>query len=98
MVSKDIFAIGESGLNLPIEWFEKYGLGQGDEVTIIETEQGLVILPRVTGALTALHEIGTALQAKGVTLDELMERGRDIRDDILREKYGIDPDNPNLDD
>lgn len=60
-------------------------------MAIVETEQGLVVLPRVTAAMNALTEIGKSLQEKGITLDELMERGRDIRGDILREKYGIDP-------
>lgn len=92
MSTKYTSTIEEAGLNLPIEWFQKYGLGLGDEVTIIETEQGLVVLPRVTAALSALDQIGQALKDKGVTLEELMESGRDIRGDILREKYGIDPD------
>lgn len=91
MESKHTYIIDESGLSLPIEWFRRYGLNQGDEVTVIETEQGLVVLPKATAALAALEEIGKSLQEKGVTLDELMARGRDIRGDILREKYGIDP-------
>ena len=88
---QNTYRIDETGLNLPLEWFEKYGLVEGDEVAIVETEQGLIVLPRVAAAMNALTEIGRALKEKGVTLEELMERGRDIRDDILREKYGIDP-------
>lgn len=91
MESKRNYTINESGLNLPIEFFEKYGLSSGDEVTIFETEQGLVVLPRVATAMALLDQIGKDLKAKGITLDELMESGRDIRGDILKEKYGIDP-------
>ena len=92
MESKQNYTIGEGGLNLPIEFFRRYGLNQGDEVIIMETDQGLIVLPRVAAAMSALNEMGKALKEKGVTLEELMESGRDIRGDILREKYGIDPD------
>ncbi len=91
MQTRNTIKIDAAGLTLPIEWFKKYGLEQGDEVAIVETEQGLVVLPREAAALSALDEIGRALKAKGVTLEELMERGRDIRGDILREQYGLDP-------
>jgi bifunctional DNA-binding transcriptional regulator/antitoxin component of YhaV-PrlF toxin-antitoxin module len=86
---KTTYRIDETGLNLPLEWFRKYGLTEGDEVAIVETEQGLVVLPRVTAAMNALTEIGKSLQEKGITLDELMKRGRNIWGDSLREKYGI---------
>jgi len=92
MESKRNYTINDTGLNLPIEFFQKYGLGSGDEVTIFETEQGLVVLPRVATAMALLDKIGEDLKAKGITLDDLMESGREIRGDILREKYGIDPD------
>jgi hypothetical protein len=90
MESTQSYTIGEAGLNLPIEFFTKYGLTQGDEVIVMETDQGLVVLPRVTAAMSALNEIGKALKEKGITLEDLIESGRDIRGDILREKYGID--------
>ena len=37
----------------------------------------------------ALDSIGEELRANGVTLDELIESGREIRKDLLREMYGI---------
>lgn len=86
------YTINETGLNLPIEFFERYGLGSGDDVTIVETDKGLVVLPRVATAMALLDQIGTDLKAKGITLDDLLESGREIRGNILREKYGIDSD------
>ena len=38
-----------------------------------------------------LDEIGEELKKPGVTLDELIESGREIRGEILKEKYGLDP-------
>ncbi|GEM_PF-1242812 len=34
-------------ITLPLDWREKHGLKEGDTVTVIETEQGLVIVPEV---------------------------------------------------
>ena len=37
----------------------------------------------------ALDGIGEALRATGVTLEELIETGREIRWEIIKEKYGL---------
>ena len=89
--SKRAYQIGDGGLNLPKELFEKYGLNSGDEVMLIETERGLVVMPRVEAVMNILTEIGESLKAQGITLDDLIESGRDIRGDLLQERYGINP-------
>jgi len=89
--SKQAYQIGEGGLNLPKELFEKYGLNSGDEVMLIETERGLVVMPRVEAVMNMLTEIGESLKTQGITLDDLIESGRDIRGDLLQERYGINP-------
>ncbi len=40
-------------------------------------------------AVSALAEIGDELQKQGLSLDEMIERGRTIRGHLLREQYGI---------
>ena len=92
MEVKRTYTIQENGqVTLPMEWLRKYGLKKGDLVSFTETEDGtLVVVPRVALAMKALDEIGEALKAKGITLEELMENGREIRGEILKEKYGID--------
>jgi hypothetical protein len=61
-------------------------------VAVIETvEGGLVVIPPAVTAMKALDDIGQALQAAGFTLEDLIEDGRDIRGDLLKERYGIDP-------
>jgi AbrB family looped-hinge helix DNA binding protein len=88
---KKTYTIQENGqVTLPAEWREKYGLKKGDVVVFEEIEQGLLVSPRVVLAMKLLDEIGEELKAKGVTLEELMERGRQIRGEILKEEYGID--------
>jgi hypothetical protein len=39
-----------------------------------------------------LDKPGEPLREQGLTLDELIESGRAERADLLREMYGIDPD------
>jgi AbrB family looped-hinge helix DNA binding protein len=92
MEMKQTYIIQENGqVTLPFEWRQKYGLKKGDIVSFVDTDQGLMIVPRVALAMKLLDEIGEELKKSGVTLDELMESGREIRGEILKEKYGIDP-------
>jgi AbrB family looped-hinge helix DNA binding protein len=79
-------------VTLPAEVRRKLGLNKGDLVAVIETEDGVLISPQRAVALKALDRIGEALRAQGASLDELMQSGREIRGEIVREKYGLDPD------
>ena len=90
---KRIYTLQENGqVTLPAEWREKYDLKKGDAVAFVETDQGLLVLPKQTVIFNALDQIGDALKAKSLTLDEVIERGRDIRAQMLKEQYGIDAD------
>jgi hypothetical protein len=56
-------------------------------VSFIETDQGLLVVPREVMALEALDRIGQALKERGITLDEMIESGREIRQDLYNEKH-----------
>jgi AbrB family looped-hinge helix DNA binding protein len=91
LVAKKIYTIQDNGqVTLPIEFRKKYNLKKGDAIMFKETEDGLVISPREAQAMKLLDEIGEALKGKGITLDELIEDGRKIREDIYQEKYARD--------
>jgi hypothetical protein len=45
--------------------------------------------PQDVVATQALAEIGAVLKEQGLTLDELMERGRAIREDLVREQADL---------
>ena len=93
-MEQKLFTIqGNGQITLPVEWMQKYGLKAGDVIAVIEADNALVVLPREAIVMDALDQIGEALKAQGITLEDLMESGRDIRGDILKEKYGIDADN-----
>lgn len=69
------------------EWLEKNGIEPGNELVAIEDERGLLVLPREAVAMLLLDRIGDELKAKGVTLEELMESGEEIRQQIYNEGY-----------
>jgi len=80
--------IQENGqITLPKEFRKRFGLKKGDIVVFKETKEGLLISPREALAVRLLDEIGDALKKKGISLDELIESGRDIRQEIYNEKY-----------
>jgi antitoxin PrlF len=76
-------------VTIPASMREKLGLKEGDLVAFIETEQGILISPREAIAMEALDKIGELLQEQGITLEELIESGRDIRGELMQEKYGL---------
>jgi len=70
----------------PLEIRRKLNLKQGDIVTFVETETGIMIKPTEVIVSEALDEIGSVLRTKGISfLDELIERGREIRGEIVEE-------------
>ena len=86
------YVIQESGsVTLPANFRKKYGLEPGDEISFIETDEGLLISTREALIEKLLDTIGDDLRAKGVTLDELIESGRELRDELLKKHYDIDP-------
>ena len=91
MESKRSYSVSDNGsIELP-DWFrQKYNLKPGDELGYIETEAGLLVAPRIEVVNQLLDQIGAGLKAKGITLEDLMASGREIKGDILREDYGIE--------
>ena len=76
-------------VTLPQAVRKKLNLKKGDLVTFVETSEGIIIKPAAAVANEALDELAQALQANGVTLDDLLERGREIRGQLTQEKYGF---------
>jgi antitoxin PrlF len=76
-------------VTIPIEIREKLGLKEGDLVAFFETGNGILISPQEAIASELLDRIGQSLKEAGITLDELVESGRDIRGELMEEKYGL---------
>lgn len=93
-MSTQVVRVQEKGqVTIPLEIRQRLNLKKGDLVTFVETEDGVLIKPAEVIVSEALDEIGKALKDKGISLEELIERGREIRGKLIEEKYGI-PDTP----
>ena len=73
-------------VTIPAEIRQRWGLKKGDLVAFVETEQGVLISPQEVVAMSALDRIGKALQERGISLDEMMETGRDVRGELVGEE------------
>ncbi len=81
--------IQEKGqVTLPVEVRKQLGLKKGDLVSVTQTAEGILITPQEVLAARLLSEIGDALREKGLTLEELIASGREIRGKLIEEEYG----------
>lgn len=78
-------------VTIPAEIRSKLGLKKGDVVAFVETDQGVLISPQEITATAALDQMRQALRAKGLTVEELMDSGRETRGELLKEEYGLNP-------
>lgn len=92
MLKRNLVRIQEKGqVTLPAGLRRKLGLKKGDLVAVSETEEGVLITPQEVLALKALDRIGEALEQRGLSLEELIESGREVRGEIVQDKYGPVP-------
>jgi antitoxin PrlF len=77
-------------VTIPIDLRRKLGIEDGGVVAFVETEDGVLISPRQVLTMQALDRIGEALKERGVSLEELIESGREIREQIVEEEYGAE--------
>lgn len=90
-----LIRVQEKGqVTLPADVRRSLGLKKGDVVAVTQTEDGVLISPQHVIAIKALDRVGAILREQGVDLNEMIESGREIRGELLKEEYGIDPDNP----
>jgi antitoxin PrlF len=89
MNNRKLVRIQEKGqVTIPTEIRKKLGLKQGDLVAVMETPEGVFIMPQQVVATKALDKIGDILKGQSLSLEELIASGGQIRTDILQETYG----------
>jgi hypothetical protein len=59
-------------------------------VAFIETENGVLISPQEVLAMDALDRVGKILKERGICLDELIDAGREIRGEMVKEDHGLE--------
>ena len=88
-VERKLVRIQEKGqVTLPADIRKRLGLKKGDLVAVDETPEGVLITPQGVLALKALDDIGKALEEQGLSLEDMIESGRQIREELYREQYG----------
>ena len=89
-VERRLVRVQEKGqVTLPAEVRKNLGLKKGDLVAVTETPEGVLITPQELLASRALDRISEALRSQGLTLEELIESGREERGKLIEEQYGI---------
>jgi AbrB family looped-hinge helix DNA binding protein len=90
MNDRKLVRMQEKGqVTIPTAIRKKLGLKQGDVVAVMETPEGVFITPQQVVATKALDSIGDILKEKGLSLEEVISSGRELRTNILHETYGI---------
>jgi bifunctional DNA-binding transcriptional regulator/antitoxin component of YhaV-PrlF toxin-antitoxin module len=91
MFEQKLVPVQENGqVTLPDETLRRLRVKSGDLVAIIDTPDGVLITPRSMLAIRALDQMGGAIRRAELSLDELIESGREERMDLIRERYGIE--------
>ena len=79
-----VVRVQEKGqVTIPQEIRKKLNLKKGDLVTFVESKEGVLIVPAEVVVTKALDEMGKALDETGLDLEEMIERGRNIRADLI---------------
>jgi bifunctional DNA-binding transcriptional regulator/antitoxin component of YhaV-PrlF toxin-antitoxin module len=74
-------------LTLPREVCEALEIKAGDGLSLELVEGALLLRPNKGVALDALRAIQEAFAESGITEEELLESGRQVREELVREKW-----------
>ncbi len=82
---------GDGSLDLSDEERDALGVGPGDGILKVTTDQGIMMVMTPRQYVDwVFDQVGEGLP-QGVTLDELIESGRETRGEIYRERYAQPP-------
>jgi AbrB family looped-hinge helix DNA binding protein len=74
-------------VTLPASLCEELGIEPGDLLDASVDKGALIIRPARKAALNALKELQRAVRESGVSLEELLEGGRQVRAEIAHERW-----------
>ena len=78
----------KGAVTLPIELRRKYGLGEGDIITLIDLGEGsLLLTPIVTQVNRLGDRITKAMAEEGVSMDEILTALDEERDVNYQERF-----------
>ena len=87
-VSTTIQIRSKGTLTLPIELRRKYGLDEGDVITLIDMGDGSFLLTPIVTQVDRLGDrVAKAMADQGVTLDEILVALDEERERYYQERY-----------
>ena len=75
-------------VTLPADVRRALNLKKGDLVAVERTENGVLITPQEVLATRALDHIGQVLRDQGLSLDDLIASGRELRGELVATQDG----------
>lgn len=80
---------GKGSLTVPIELRRKYGLDEGDLLTLIDLGDGSFLLtPRLTQVDRLADRVAEAVQREGASLEDLLQVLNEERERYYQDNYG----------
>ena len=75
-------------VTIPKELCDQLSIEPGDVLELMVEDSTLIAKPRKSVALEALKEIQRAFQHSEITEKEFQKTGRQVRQEVARERYG----------
>jgi bifunctional DNA-binding transcriptional regulator/antitoxin component of YhaV-PrlF toxin-antitoxin module len=85
----DVVLEADGRIALPDWALDQVGLKAGDRLVLSVLDDGIALVSRRLGALRALDELRRGFAEAGITEEELQEEGRRVREELVKERYGI---------
>ena len=79
-------------VTIPIELRRKIGIEEDGVLAFIETENAVLISPQEVLAMDAMDRLGKVLKERGISLEDLIESGMEIKGETVEEDYGLKAD------
>jgi AbrB family looped-hinge helix DNA binding protein len=87
-VTYEVEVSAEGNLILPVELREALGLQAGDTLTLVQTDDNLLLIPKRLLVPEFATYMTKLLAEKGLAVADLLASGEETRDELFRERYG----------
>lgn len=87
-ITYEVNVDAEGNLALPMELRESLGLQIGDTLKVMQTDDYVLLIPKRLLVPEFAEYMSKLLAEKGLTVDDLLASGEEIRDELFRERYG----------
>jgi AbrB family looped-hinge helix DNA binding protein len=87
-ITYEVNVDAEGNLTLPMELRESLGLQIGDTLKVMQTDDYVLLIPKRLLVPEFAEYMSKLLAEKGLTVDDLLASGEEIRDELFQERYG----------